>query len=322
MSRLVDVSQQTALYSTLVVASKECSVGEVRERSISQYQFDHEWQKERERLANMEAVFDPMTIQCLEKIGVGEGWNCLEVGSGVGSIVEWLSERVGSTGKVVGTDLQTKFLEAIDALNVEVCQHNILTDDLEQDAFDLVCARKVLEHLADPASVLQRMVTAARPGGYLLIEDADMASFRRVTTPNPDLFERVYTAFLETMKSGGFNPYLGVELANLLRGAGLADVQLRGWTGEWTAAEGNPTGAVYRLTFEKMRSRMTEAGAITNEEADQFLADIQSPDFHAITGIHFAPDIDQLVFLDKGHRSFIGARENHHFARTAQVLKC
>lgn len=204
---------------------------------MSQYQFDHEWQKERERLANMEAVFDPMTAQCLESIGVREGWKCLEVGSGGGSIVEWLSKPVGSTDKVIGTDLQIKFLEAIDAPNVEVRQHNILTDDLEQDAFSLVCARKVLEHLADPPSVLQRMVAA---------------------------------------------------VANMLRATGLADVQLRGWTGEWTAAEGNPTGAVYRLKFEKMRERMTEGDAITNEVADQFLTDIQSPEFHAVTGIHFA----------------------------------
>ena len=255
---------------------------------MSQYQFDHDWQKERERLANMEAVFDPMTTQCLESIGVGEGWTCLDVGAGGGSMVEWLSKQVGSTGRVVGTDLQIRFLEAVDAENVEVRQHNILTDDLEQNAFDLVCARKVLEHLTDPTSALQRMVAAVRRGGHLLIEDADMASYRRVTTPRPDLFERVYTAFLDTMKLSGFDPYLGVELANMLRGAGLEDVQLRGWTGEWTAAQGNPTGAVYRLTFEKMRDRMTESGVITNEEADQFITDIQSPEFHAVTGIHFA----------------------------------
>jgi ubiquinone/menaquinone biosynthesis C-methylase UbiE len=216
---------------------------------MSQYQFDHEWKQERERLTNMEAVFDPMTTECLKKIGVGEGWKCLEVGSGGGSIVEWLSKRVGSTGKVVGADLQTKFLEAIDAPNIEIRQHNILTDDLEPDTFDLACARKVLEHLADPTPTLQKMAAAVRPGGWLLVEDGDMASFRRVTTPNPELFERVYTAFLETMKSAGFNPYLGVDLANMLRGVGLEDVVLRGWTGEWTAAEGNPTGAVYRLTF-------------------------------------------------------------------------
>lgn len=255
---------------------------------MNAYQFDHEWKQERERLANMEAVFDPMTTQCLETINVEQGWNCLEVGAGGGSIVEWLAQRVGSTGKVVGTDLQTKFLEAIEAPNVEIRQHNILNDDLESDTFDLVCARKVLEHLPDAMATLQKMAAAVRPGGWLLVEDGDMASFRKVSTRDPDLFERVYTAFLETMKSVGFNPYLGVDLGNMLRVVGFDEVALRGWTGEWTAAEGNPTGAVYRLTFEKMRDRLTEAGVISSEEADQFLIDIQSPDFHAITGIHFA----------------------------------
>ena len=256
--------------------------------SSSQYQFDHDWQRERERLANMEAVFDPMTIQCLATVGVGDGWNCLEVGAGGGSMVEWLAKRVAPSGRVVATDLQTKFLAAIDASNVEVRQHNVLTDELESNAFDLVSARKVLEHLADPSPALQRMVAAARPGGYVLVEDADMASYRRVTTPRPELFEKVYVAFLETMKASGFNPYLGVDLANLLRGAGLEEVQLRGWTGEWTGAPGDPTGAVYRLTFEKMRPKIIERGAITNDEADHFLADVQSPGFHAVTGIHFA----------------------------------
>src|SRR5262249_59261251 len=118
--------------------------------STMPYLFDHVVKTERERLAAIEAAANPLTIECLEKIGVCEGWRCLEVGAGAGSIAEWLCHRVGPNGRVVATDLQTKFLETIDAHNLEIRQHDITTDELEADAFDLVSARKVLEHLADP----------------------------------------------------------------------------------------------------------------------------------------------------------------------------
>jgi hypothetical protein len=41
------------------------------------------------------------------------------------------------------------------------------------------------------------------------------------------------------------------------------------------------------MTFQRLRERVTKAGLLTNEEADQFFADMQSPDFHAFTGVHF-----------------------------------
>src|SRR5947209_18822430 len=101
------------------------------------YLFTHEDEAERERLAAIEAGLDPFTIECLEKIGVADGWHCLEVGAGAGSIAEWLCRRVGSSGRVVATDLQTKFLEAIDAPNLEARKHDIRNDELESGAFDL-----------------------------------------------------------------------------------------------------------------------------------------------------------------------------------------
>src|SRR5262245_34426627 len=163
------------------------------------YLFDHAVKTERERLAAIEAAANPLTIECLETIGVSEGWRCLEVGAGAGSIAEWLGRRVGPKGKVVATDLQTKFLEAIDAPNLEVRKHDITREELEPDAFDLVSARKVLEHLPDPSAALRRMVAALRPGGWLLVEDSDLASFLRVSFPQRARFERAYAIFLEAL---------------------------------------------------------------------------------------------------------------------------
>jgi ubiquinone/menaquinone biosynthesis C-methylase UbiE len=90
-----------------------------RKKLMAQYVFDHSWKKERQRLASIERMLDPYTIQCLESFGVDASWRCLEVGAGGGSIAEWLCGKVGPHGRVVATDLQTKFLEALQFPNLK-----------------------------------------------------------------------------------------------------------------------------------------------------------------------------------------------------------
>jgi predicted O-methyltransferase YrrM len=62
------------------------------------------------RLRLMEAECDPPTFRYLDAIGVGAGWRCLEVGAGAGSVVRWLSGRVGPRGRVVAVDIDPRFL--------------------------------------------------------------------------------------------------------------------------------------------------------------------------------------------------------------------
>lgn len=59
----------------------------------------------------------------------------------------WLAQQVGTAGQVVATDVDTSYLNRLDFPNLEVRQHNILSDSLETLepwSFDLVCARLVL----------------------------------------------------------------------------------------------------------------------------------------------------------------------------------
>ena len=79
------------------------------------YVYDQAFSKERERLAGMEALWDPGTVRALEAVGVAEGWRCLEVGAGAGSVAQWLADRVGEGGKVIATDLNTKYAEPVAA---------------------------------------------------------------------------------------------------------------------------------------------------------------------------------------------------------------
>jgi SAM-dependent methyltransferase len=90
---------------------------------------------------------------------------------GAGSIARWLSAAVGATGRVVVTDIDTRFLDELSGPDVTVVRHDITCDPLEREAFDLLHPRAVLEHVPGRTEVVERLVTALRPGGVLVLED-------------------------------------------------------------------------------------------------------------------------------------------------------
>jgi trans-aconitate methyltransferase len=98
------------------------------------------------------------------------------VGAGGGSIARWLAERVGPTGIVVATDIDTRFLDGQELPNLEVRRHDITRDALERDRFDLVHVRAVLEHLPERDAILGHLVASLKPGGWLLAEDGQWDS--------------------------------------------------------------------------------------------------------------------------------------------------
>ena len=78
------------------------------------------------------------------------------MGAGAGSVVRWLSERTGPTGKVVAADLDPRFLGDISAGNVEVRRCDITKDPIEPSSYDLVHSQAVSDArhaLDDPAFI-------------------------------------------------------------------------------------------------------------------------------------------------------------------------
>jgi ubiquinone/menaquinone biosynthesis C-methylase UbiE len=130
-------------------------------------------QNPRRRLALLEHYLDPITHRRLFGLGLSKGWHCLEIGGGAGSVARWLCAQVGADGRVVGTDIDPRFLEEIREPNFEAWKHDITVDRLPTGEFDLVHTRWVLQHLADPEPAIDRMIAALRPGGWLLIEGMD-----------------------------------------------------------------------------------------------------------------------------------------------------
>ena len=129
----------------------------------------------------------------LDRIGVREGWRCLDAGAGAGAVTRMLADRVGMTGSVLATDLDTRLLEGLASEIVEVRRHNVLEDPLPQGAFDLVHARCLLMHLPSRLQVLNRLRGAVRSGGWIAILDKDFTEMD-VSQPSGG-WRRTFSAF-------------------------------------------------------------------------------------------------------------------------------
>jgi len=91
------------------------------------YAFPHSALDESRRLELLEQRLGLLTKRRIQRLEVRKSARCLEIGGGRGSITRWLSDVVGSAGRVIATDLQLGFLTKIDAPNVEVLRRDIRT---------------------------------------------------------------------------------------------------------------------------------------------------------------------------------------------------
>jgi SAM-dependent methyltransferase len=137
---------------------------------MGNYGFDASWTDEQRRLALIEMCWDPASQAQLLAAGIDEGWHCLEIGAGNGSVARWMRDQVGPAGRVVAMDLDTRFFA--DESGVEARRGDVLVDDLEDSAFDLVHCRNLLHHISgNQVAALKRMFRALRPGGVMVARE-------------------------------------------------------------------------------------------------------------------------------------------------------
>jgi SAM-dependent methyltransferase len=247
---------------------------------MAEYTLDNAWQQARQRLAFLEAWLDPGTFQHLDALGVGDGWQCLEVGAGGGSVVTWLCQRVGRTGRVVATDINTQFLDTLQAPNLEVRRHDLLTDPLPAPTFDLTHTRLVLTHLTQRQQALHNLLATLKPGGILLVEEMDCCTWIPDPAGDPAaaaLFLKGTHVLDQVMSAAGVNLFYGRRLFGELRAAGLR--QMAGQGRVLMVHGGTPTAQEFRLTAEQLFSREAATGLLSGQERREFLVLLDRPDF-------------------------------------------
>src|SRR4051812_4378100 len=100
-----------------------------------------------QRMRVLAKLFDAATQRALAATGIAEGWNCLEVGGGGGSVAHWMAERVAGDGSVLCTDIDPRLMPEPACANLRVERHDITRDALPAAGFDLIHARLVLVHI-------------------------------------------------------------------------------------------------------------------------------------------------------------------------------
>jgi hypothetical protein len=132
----------------------------------------------------------------------------------------------------------------------------------------------VLTHVPARAHALAAMVSALRPGGWLVVEDADPGLQPLICPdewgPEQQLANRLRQGFRMLMAGRGADLAFGRTLPRLLRAAGLGAVQADAFFPITSPA----CAALETATVQQIRGGLVAAGLATDAEIDEHLANV------------------------------------------------
>ncbi|MGW7054781.1 class I SAM-dependent methyltransferase [Streptomyces sp. NPDC054887] len=223
-------------------------------------------------------AYDDVTFARLRELGVGPGWNCLDVGAGTGTIARRLLRGAGAA-RVLAVDRDVRFLTADPVPGLEVATLDITAPDFAPGLFDLVHARFVLMHLPDPETMISRLAALVAPGGVLVLSDAiDLTT--AVEPPAP--YTRVMRAMWE-----GLRATIGTDVSwvprypQLLRSAGLRSVAAEVYVPP--LVPGSPISRFWADTWQRAREAMVATGLLDDGGLDEAVQGLATPDWAGLS---------------------------------------
>ena len=139
---------------------------------------------------------------------------------------------------------------------------------------DLVHARLVLTHVPQRSAALATMASALRPGGWLVVEEADPGLQPLLCPdeygPEQELANRLRRGFRTLMAGRSADLALRAHAAPAAARSGLVDVG----ADAFFPITGAACTTLEVATVEQIRGRLVEGGIATDAEIDEHLANI------------------------------------------------
>ena len=181
---------------------------------------------EYERLIEQAELMRPLTERVLRAAGIVAGMRVLDIGCGMGDVSFLVSELVGTTGSVVGVDLDRAVLRLAGQRRVGRRLENISFREGDarsvgsEGPFDAVVGRFVLMYFKDPTAALRLMAERVRPGGIVAFHESG-AGISPVFAMNLPVFASLQNLIRTTFRLSGARVGIGAELYSMMRDTGL-----------------------------------------------------------------------------------------------------
>lgn len=231
----------------------------------------------RARLSVLARALRPTTLRHIRGLGSIAGASVVDAACGGGDVTFDLADCAGPDGRVLGLDLDEAKLglaraeaQARGLANVTFEMADVAAP-WPVEGVDLVYARFILTHLADPGTLLRRARDALRPGGRILVEDIDIAGY--FCDPESAAFDRSNELYVAAAHGRECDPFIGRRLARHLEAAGFRQVE----TGlvQPFGREGDAK-QIAALTFAAVSGGIVAAGLATEAEAASIQAELDA----------------------------------------------
>ena len=238
------------------------------------------------RLGLQHRVWRPIVLDCWRKAGIASGSKVVDVGSGPGYATLDLAEIVGPTGKVLAVERSRRFIDAArhscqirDLPQVAIQEADIMDTAINSTDFDAAWCRWVACFVSSPATLIQRIKAALKPGGVAIFHEYSHYATWQVIPRKPAV-ESFVTEVMASWRAQGGEPNIAVQFPDLLRETGFTvrSVQPRVFTVTPRVFTVTPRDEMWQWPasfIEINLTRLQTLGRVTKEWADSVRREFQ-----------------------------------------------
>ena len=174
-------------------------------------------------------VFGPWAEDLVDRLGVQPGERAVDIACGTGAVTRVLAKRLGSSGQVIGVDLNPAMLavaQSLDIAGAEFRQADATQLPFGEAEFDVAVCQQGLQFVPEPEAAVREAARVLRPGGRVGVACWNSAAENPVAASILAAAEAVGWAEGAAGFSRAFSMGGPDRLHNLLKSAGFEDLSV------------------------------------------------------------------------------------------------